>query len=685
MFALLIGYLLLASLAGFALTFVSRMPWQLEGRIAAGVVLGFSAAAMLTWLIAIPMGMGPLPVGLGAVALLLMLAACVRFLDWRPALRDEAVAAGHRWRRLQSLPLALVLIPAVAFFVPFYSRALEMRPDGLYAGYVNIWGDWCTHLSMSGYLSHTRDLLPPQNPFFTGVKLTYPFLPDFFSGMLLHLGMDLQGALPLSSAILSIALVVVFYTTAVRFLGSGWAAAIAVLVFFLGGGLGFLRLIGEVHPAAAGVLPWLNAAADLALHPLHEYTLDREQGFQWLNPILAYLIPQRTTLFGFSLGLVTLSLLWFGRSVRSLREVLLAGILLGLMPLFHASTYFDLVLLLGVLMLLDLVRLRRGWSRAAFVGFARQWAVFFVPALLLGMPQVLLILPPAGYRPTFLRIELGWLSGWSPALPQFIADYVSPPTTTYDLAPLGLHNLVPLSFWILNTALLIPLAAVTLYGRNWGKPGLRRFLAPIWILFLVPNLVILQPWDWDNTKWFLWWAIPASMLAGLALYQLFRRGALLATVGVVLLLVTTLSGLIDVNRARQTTSPNVSYRLLTNDELAVAAWARSSTPGEAIFLTGWKNDHPILTESGRPEVMGYPGWLWTWGLPAPDQRQDDVIAMFRGGPRSEQLMKDYRVDYVVIGTQELGREIGANMTYFSRRYTQVYASPGGDYHVFRVT
>ena len=685
MIVVLVGYLVLAALAGLALTFVSRMPWQLEGRVAAGVVVGFGAAAMLTWVIAIPVGMGPLPVALGAIAMAVVVAVCARFLDWRATLRDEAMAAARRWRRLQSLPLALVLLLAIAFFIPFYSRALEVRPDGLYAGYVNIWGDWCTHLSMSGYLSHARDLLPPQNPFFTGVKLTYPFLPDFFSGMLLHLGMDLQGALPLSSAILSIALVVVFYSTAARFLGSGWAAAIAVLIFFLGGGLGFLRLLGEVQPAASGVLPWLGSAADLVLHPLHEYSLDRDHGYQWLNPILAYLIPQRTTLFGLSLGLVALSLLWFGRSVKSTREVLLAGVVLGLMPLFHASTYFDLVLLLGVLMLLDLVRLRRARRWAEALPFARQWAAFFLPALILGLPQVFLILPPAGYHPSFLRIQLAWLSGWNPALPKGLADLVTPPSTRYDLAPLGLHNLVPLSFWILNTALLIPLAVVSLYFRGWGKPGLRRFLAPAWILFVVPNLVILQPWDWDNTKWFMWWAIPVSMLAGLALYELFRRGPVLATLGAVLLVITTLSGFIDVNRARQTDLPNVSFRLLDNDELAVAAWARTSTPGEAIFLTGWKNDHPILTESGRPEVMGYPGWLWTWGLPAPDDRQKDVVDMYRGGSRTQDLLRQYGVAYVVIGPQELGPEIGANAAYFTRRYTQVYGSPAGEYRVFRVT
>jgi len=127
-----------------------------------------------------------------------------------------------------------------------------MRADGLYAGYVNIWGDWCTHLSMSGYLSGAHGLLPPQNPFYSGFRLTYPFLPDFFSGMLLHLGIGLEGSLPLSSAILSLALVVIFFATALRFVGNRWAAAIGTLVFFLSGGLGFINILNDAHPTGSG-------------------------------------------------------------------------------------------------------------------------------------------------------------------------------------------------------------------------------------------------------------------------------------------------------------------------------------------------------------------------------------------------------------------------------------------------
>jgi len=660
----LLGYLTLAVAAGFMLTFVSRMPWQLEGRAAAGVALGLAAAAMFTWLVAIPLGMSDLSVALGAALLVLTVVACARLTSWRQPLAVEWAAMSSRWRSRRVIPVLLLLGLAVVFFVPFYMHALEIKPDGLYAGYPTIWGDWCTHMAIAGYLSHAPHVLPPDNPFFSGVKLTYPFLPDLFAGILLHLGMGLEGSLPLASAVMSVTLVMVFFATAQRLGGDRWAAVVAVLIFFLSGGFGFLSMTRDVHPAQAGLLARVGAIAGAIIHPAHacgtnglalcEYTLDRGIGYQWLNPILAYLVPQRATLYGFALGLIVVSLAWYARSTNSRREFLVGGLLLGLMPLQHANSYFDLALFFTGVAVVDVgMALVRGPLRERVL----QWATFLVPAAVFGLPQVMLILPPAAYSHSFLRFEVGWLSN----------------TSEYQL------NVV--LFWLLNTALLIPLAIWAYFLNRAGKRGLLRFLAPAWLLFLLPNLVVLQPWDWDNTKWFLWWALLVSIMAGLVISQLGRRGPVLAGMALLLLVATTASGALDVTRAAQKGLPNVSYRLLTNDELGVAAWARSNTPGSAVFLTGWQNNHPILTMSRREVVMGYPGWIWTWGLPD-NHRQADVVAMYRGGPGTDALLRQYRVSYVVIGPAELDARNGpgANLSWWEKTHHVVFQSQ--DYQVF---
>jgi uncharacterized membrane protein len=86
--------------------------------------------------------------------------------------------------------------------------------------------------------------------------------------------------------------------------------------------------------------------------------------------------------------------------------------------------------------------------------------------------------------------------------------------------------------------------------------------------------------------------------------------------------------------------------------------------------------------SQRVEVMGYRGWLWSWGVNY-EARQRDVVSMFRGGARSSELMRKYRVGYVVIGPNERN-EVGANVPYFEQRYALAYRSPRSEYEVFEV-
>jgi hypothetical protein len=640
---LLIGHLVLSWAVGVALTFVTRMPWRLEDRVIAGLPLGFAAAAMLTWLVAIPFGMSAMPVMLGALLMALGLGAALRFTGIRSRLRPEVADLVARSRRLEPLPLAILLIGSAVFFLAFYTHALVRQADGLYAGHVNIWGDWTTHLSLTGYLAVAQNLLPPENPFYAGTHITYSFLPDFHSGILTHLGLSLPDSLAVTSAILSIALVGVFYGTALRLTGLRWAAFAATLIFFVGGGLAFTWLPGDINATGDGIGGLVGGIAQLVAAPPHDYTWATDSGVWWRTPFVAFLMPQRTVLFGWALGLIALSILWHGWRNRERQEMLVAGALVGLLPLFHVATYADLAIFSIGLALLSITRIK-------------DWLAFALPAVVLGLPQVLMILPPPEMRHGFGGVQLGWMA-----------------STT------GRSDNI-LWFWIFNTALLIPLAISALVVRGWAPAGLRRFLLPAWLLFVIPNVYVLAPWDFDNTKFLMWWAMPAAILAGLALARLAGLGRALAVVAVLLLAVQVTSGALDLDRAVQFRLQGLRY--LDNDELAVASWASAHTELDSVFLTGWQNNQPILTLSQRVEVMGFPTWLWSWDIDYRG-RQQDVIAMFQGGPQTDLLLSRYNVRYVVIGPHELS-DVGANLAYFKGRYPVAYLSPTGEYEVFRV-
>jgi hypothetical protein len=642
--AIVAVYLLLAWATGLGLTFVSRMRWDLEGRLAAGLAIGVSTAALLTWVMAIPFGMSLLPICLGAVAMMVALAACWRWAEWRLPLSIELTLAHARWRSRAALPLALLIGLAALFFIPFYSHAFRMRADGLYAGHANIWGDWGgTHLNLAGYLAGAHHLLPPESPWFSGVHLTYAFLPDFFSSILHRLGADLTVSLSLPSAILSIALVVIFYSVALRLTGSRWAALAGALILFLGGGLGFFLAGDDINPTDDSPAGWVAGVFNVLSSPPRDYTFVPEAGYWWRNPIIAYLVPQRTALFGWMLGLTVLALLWHSWKRQSRREMLLAGSIVGVLPLFQVNTFIDLMILSGGLFLLSLHR----W---------RDWAHYFVPATLLGVPIVLMLLPPPELRHTWQVVQLGWMASTD-----------------------GRSDNI-LWFWLTNTALLIPLALAAFAPGRLGIPDLRRFLLPMWLLFILPNIFVFQPWDFDNSKWFIWWAIPAAILAGFMLVRLGRRGRILAAAAVLALLVQVSAGALALDRAWQE-SLN-TYRVIDSDGLVLGAWARANTDPEAVFLTGSEMNHPIRAMGERKQVMGTLVWLWSFGIDY-RPRQADVMAMFRGDATAPDLLKRYHVNYVVIGPDEV-QHAGANLGYYKANYPIAYLTPTGEFAVFKV-
>jgi hypothetical protein len=635
-------------IAGFGITYLSGIALNLEERIAFGAVMGVmavSAASFIASMLVRDVTIGTvlfglvIPLGLGAGA------AIANRDRLRSDVSDAAArwsapprTAGHPW------PLAGIFVLCGAWTVHFLHQAFVYRPDGLFVGYVNIWGDWAAHLSFAGSFAYGHNF-PPQYPIDPGNNLGYPFMADFFAANLVPLGSPLTSALVLSSGLLGLAFPAVLYLAAVRFAGGRAAAAIAVFVFVLSGGLGFYYLIGDIRHD--GILA--------VLHLPREYTLNRDLNFQWLNPVLAYLVPQRSTLFGFSLALIVLVMVW-----EALRDrvgwvpFLFAGVVAGLMPAFHVHAFGTVVALAAF------------W---AAVKRRREWLAFFAPAVLVGVPILLWMWPPAfqGYCATpqmvwRFCIQPGWLSyadwhrhGWI----FFPSDFIW--------------------FWIKNMSVFLPLLVAAQFLQRWFPNPFAQWYTPMWLWFVVPSVVILQPWDWDNTKFFIFWAMLGSIMVGGFLAAMFRRGPGSALVAGVCLVLLGLSGTLDLVRASDFSVSAVQF---TDPRgVQVADWARQYTSPNAVFVVADEHNNPIPTLAGRRVMVGYPGWLWTYGLSDYSQKGVDERLILRGDPSTPQLIRKYRVDYVLIGPQEISR--GASRSYWDQHGNLVYDN--GEYAVYRVT
>jgi len=633
--------------AGYGLTYLTGVGLLLEERIAFGAVLGAAGVAASSFLLSLAVRDVTVATVLAALGVALLVAAASMAFSMKQV-RADVAEARRRWLASprspdHPWPLAAVVIVCGAWTVHFLHQAYVYTPNGLYAGYVNIWGDWAAHLSFAGSFAYGHNF-PPEYPIDPGHHLGYPFMIDFLAANLVPLGSRLTSSLVLTSGLLGLAFPAVLYLAAQRFVAGRAGPALAVFVFLLSGGLGFVYLLGDVQHLGLAAL----------VHLPREYTLNRDLNYQWLNPVLAYLVPQRSTLFGFSLALVALAVLWVAaRGGSGWRPFLFAGVLAGLMPIFHVHAY-------GTVVALSMF-----W--AMFTRRA-QWLGFFIPALAIGVPILVWMWPPAntsvcGNSPSLhgYCFEVGWLSylDWQHDLPIWIGR---------DWA----------WFWIKNTSVFIPLLVAAQILRRRITTPYPGWFAPMWLWFLVPNFIVLQPWDWDNTKYFVFWALLGSILVGGFLARMFQRGPGSAIVASGLLALLGLSGALDLARASDFSVSAVQFT--DTGGLQVADWVRAHTGPTALFVVADEHNSPIPTLAGRRVLIGYPGWLWTYGLPDYIQKGDDEKRILKGDPATPALVRRYGVDYVMIGPQEIPR--GASRAYWDQHGTLVYDN--GEYAVYRV-
>ena len=329
-------YLAACAVAGFGTTYLSGVALNLEDRIVFGAVLGAAAVSATTFVLSLVVRDVTTITVLTGLALALVVGG-VGLLAGRGRLVGDWLDLRVHWRR--AVPLVAVFAVCGAWTVHFLHQAYVYTPAGLFAGYVNIWGDWAAHLSYAGSFAYGHNF-PPAFPIDPGHHLGYPFMVDFLAADLIPVGLSLTEALTATSGMLGLAFPAVLYLAGARFLGGRAGAAIGVFVFLLSGGLGFVIFGSDL----------LHEGLPALVHLPREYTLERDHfNLQWLNPVLAYLVPQRSTLFGFSLALIVLVLIWIALRERlGWRPFLFAGVASGPLPVFHVHAWGTVVALSAI-------------------------------------------------------------------------------------------------------------------------------------------------------------------------------------------------------------------------------------------------------------------------------------------------------------------------------------------------
>jgi len=627
--SLIIFTSLLAIADGTLLTHLAVEKTSLRMRIAAGSVFGLAALSWTGFLTALLFGLNAISIILTIAVFALGLALLLRSIP-----RDR-IRAGLR--EVAMSKIGVVYHTAwVALLVWLFSRVVMFYPDGMHTAPANNFGDLPFHLSAITSFAYGENL-PPQNPIFAGMKFTYPFLIDFLTAFFIRCGADWRAAFFVENIVLALALVSLIEILTLKIFKSAIAARLAPVIFLFNGGLGFINFFRELGARDGSLF-------DFIAHLPKTYTMNADLvlasgtvPLRWGNVFTTLLIPQRSMLFGLPFVALIIALWWMScgedcDAKAKRRYLLAAGILAGLLPMLHAHGFFS-----GMIASVPMVLLFWSWD----------WAAFFAPAAVLAAPQALWL------GGTQVRDKLFAWHWWWEA---------------------GQSN--PLVFWMVNAGFFILLLLAALLVKNLTTSRQARFYLPFVLWFIVPNVVTLAPWTWDNIKVLVYWSLASSPFVAFALAFLFTRRFVTARgLAAVLLLALTSSGALDVWRAL---SPAENVSLFGQEELEVAALLREKTPPRALILHA-PIHNSVVALSGRQSVMGYPGHLWTHGIDY-RQRELDVATIYQGGVPMLEPLARLGVDYVIIGPVERA-QLTADEGYFMSLYPVVIDH--GEYRVYQ--
>jgi hypothetical protein len=657
---------LLAIASGTLLTYEYDEGAPLASRLCSGACIGFAAFGLLGFIFALAFGLNGYSIGFTAAVLLLpfLLLGSDKIRNQLNANIDQALKAisrastqPDRWAFIYFLFYAGVMILMWLVF----DRALLEKPEGLYTGVLNNYGDLPFHLSVTTRFAFGQNY-PPEDPTFAGARFTYPFLTDFISAIFLRLGASLRNSLFIENWIVGVALVGVLHRFGLQLVRNRTAAILTPVLVILNGGFGWWMLFSDVNKSDSGVFHVLS-------HIGHSYTIlpDVTQGWRWGNAVTSLLVPQRGFLLGIPLAVIVFTQWWQamrdnksvppasaggpkkrlnppadagGTDTRlPMRRMLFAGFVAGLLPLVHAHSF---IAAMGVGAVLALINIKR-W---------RAWLGFFVVASLIAGPQLLWSTHGSAVS---TRAFIGWEFGW------------------------GHGNDNVLVFWLKNTGVFIPVLVAALLWKTDSYLVPRKllfFYLPFTLCFIVPNLIKFAPWIWDNIKILFYWWIASAPLVALLIAKLWEGPAFSRITGAALFVMLILAGGLDVYALA---SRQGDYQEFDRDGVTFAEAVRQQTPPRATILHAPIHNTPIFL-TGRRSVMGYPGHIWTHGID-PGPRENEIRQIYGGAPDASALLAKYGVDYVVVDPQE--RSVMTVNDDFFRQYPEVLTV--NEYHLFKVT
>lgn len=641
--------------AGSGLSFHSGLHMRAEERFFAGWVLGIVAFTCVGIVSTRLFGFNG---GAVSVAVVGTLGASVP--GWRRgAATFQRELADLRSR--VSLPLRTGRNPAVLFalLVPvwvligrmFYFAYQGTDDGGILAGHLASWTDWQAHLTYTASFAYA-DNTGLDLAVATGNDIGYHAGINYFSALLIPAGATLPGALQISGAFTLFAFPGVMYSVGMRVFERQATALLGTALFLFFGGWGWTEFLGDFDEQGFDVFASLPRTYTRAPEP--------ENGSWWIeNPIVGHFFPQRPTMIGFPIVLLVLGWLYSAWNAtvdedRSMiRTMAFCGVLVGIMPFFNLFAFGTPLLFVGI------------WW--VMTRFRRDWLYFLVPAVVLAAPVVLFLQPPS----SSIEFPYDW-----------VAHVVNPAGVPADHSwTTRVSDFVV--FWARNLGFFLPLLAAAFVAKGVMPRRLAIGLAPVWLYFVVPNIIKPHPWNGNNTHYFVFVVLLGALPVAALLVSVIKRMPPTAAIVGPLVLTMVFSGALDVIATNDRETSPYPATAMDGPGVAVGEWART-TDADSVFVIelGWTAGavsphlHPVPALSGRDVVVGFDGWVFDLGIPDWATRKDHSRVILEAGPGYEQLLETYDVDYLVTGPPNRTPDWEPNTAFWEEEGDVVYRHAG---------
>ena len=683
-----LALVLLVTASGTLVSYFYDEGTAFAARLCTGACIGITALGLGGFVFASFLGLTPLAILLALLLIVSFSLLALRNPNRRAAIQQDLRATYRAFRQVyvnpSRLPLGYTIFYTVVAVVLWraFQRAMIDVPEGIFTGVLNNFGDLPFHLSVITGFAFGNNF-PPEDPTYSGVRFTYPFLTDFVSAIFVRCGADLRQSMFLENFVIAIAFVGLLHRWALEMLRDKLAAVITPILVLLSGGFGWILLWKQVTQKNVDGL--IGVVQNLP----PSFTVIPETTWRWGNAISTLLIPQRGFLLGLPLAIIVFTQWWLSaekpgeeskgeqgkrgkgkgkkqkeRNVAdvnqaqpapherasvspspfspfppSVRRMIAAAVVAGLLPLVHAHS-FVVVMAVGACLAL----LQQRW---------REWLTFFVVASLIALPQMWWSTHNSAVAAgKFFAWEIGW-------------DH-------------GKDN--PVWFWLKNTGLFIPLTVAAILWRSKKEALVSRrlliFFLPFTLCFIIPNVLKMAPWIWDNIKVLFYWWLASAPLVALLLARLWRQGGLKRAIALLLFVCVTLAGALDVAAIVLRSS---KYEVFNANGIKFAELIRRETAPRAMVVHAPVHNHPVFL-TGRRSLMGYPGHVWTHGLEfAP--RESEILRVYAGTPDAAAILRKYGVAYVVVSPLE------RNIMNVDERFFSNFEIVGevGGYRLYKIT